>query len=199
MRKFMVVLSTVVLVIGLSVACEFVSAAEQDETTAGTTSKEPQKVCPMDTTLMQQGIKENMAKMCPLCDMMNESPSPAAWILNKHDMLQLTDAQRKHLQAMDTKFREKQADREAEAAKKRAEINKVLAKDTTSPNALQSALKGSSYANIKGVISWMKAKDAAMKELTGEQRGKLMITVCSKECTPQETPKKGDLILPKPE
>ena len=170
-HKLMGMLTAIVVVLGLSVAMP-----EDAKKTLG-----PSKQCPLETFVAREGIKDTAVKACPLCQMMTDCASPAAWILGKKDQLTLSAEQVKKLKKLDADFRQNQADREAKIIKSRASINEVFSKDKWTPRDLKSALKDNANANIKSIIGWANAKDDSMGVLTEEQRTKVMAMTCPRE------------------
>ncbi|HUS57856.1 MAG TPA: Spy/CpxP family protein refolding chaperone [Planctomycetota bacterium] len=149
-------------------------------------AKANQQVCPIDTALSREGIDNTQAKTCPLCQMMTEAPSPAAWIMSKDDQINLTEKQRKSLRSMDTKFRKQQADRDADLAKRQATLNNVMARPKIDSGDLEDALEKTSQARIATIKAWMKDRDKALDTLKDEQRAKVMAMACAPKWQEQE-------------
>jgi len=169
--------TALVVVLGLSVAIG------EDAMKGRNMAKGATQECPLESIGTREGIKDIAAKSCPLCDMMGDSPSPAAWILNKKDDLSLTDDQIDDLKDLDEDFREDIADYDAEIVKSRASLNKVFARDKWDSGDLQDALEDVAEANIDYITAWAEAKEDAFDELTDAQKGKLMEMACRREAS----------------
>jgi len=142
------------------------------------TIQNTQKECRLDTYLSREGIKDVQARTCPLCEMMTQAPSPAAWILSMQKDLNLTSKQRDKLAELDKDFREDIADYDAKIMKSRAALNKVFQAEEFDVDDLEDALEDNANANIKAIIAWAEAKEDALDELTKEQRDRLMSKAC---------------------
>ena len=116
----------------------------------------------------------NLMQACPSCKMMLDSPSPAAWMLQHQNDLNLSDDQVKKLRDQDMTFRRKQADRMAELQKDKTTLQGVLAKTPVDTGDLKDAMEDVSDDNIEMATAWVEAQQDAMDELTPQQRSTII-------------------------
>ena len=110
---------------------------------------------------------------CPLCKfMMMMRISPAQWLLNHQQALNLNDDQVQRLQQMDNDYSMQQIDRKANIEKKLVGLRQLLESEQVDPAELNARLNEVSAVAVEMITAWFTAKQQAVGVLTPEQQQK---------------------------
>jgi len=98
--------------------------------------------------------------------------SPAQWLLNHQQALNLNDDQVQRLQQMDNDYSMQQIDRKANIEKKLVGLRRLLESEQVDPAELNARLNEVSSVAVEMITAWFTAKQQAVGVLTPEQQQK---------------------------